>query len=330
MAETKRAVITSVGHYLPENRLTNHDLEQMVETNDEWIVKRTGIKERRILEDDDKATAFMGAEAARETLKKRGINADEIDVIVVATVTPDYMFPATACQIQNEIGASNAYGFDFSAACSGFLFALSTASQFIESGRAEKVMVIGSDKMSSIVDYTDRSTCILFGDGAGAVLLEASDDDTGLVDYIHHTEGDEDLALYQPAGGSLNPASEKTVADGMHYAKQDGRKVFKKATVGMADVCEEMLEKHDLTADDIDWLVPHQANQRIIDATANRMGLDKDKAMVNIDRYGNTTAATIPLCLYDWEEQLSHGDKLILTAFGGGYTWGSIYLKWGI
>lgn len=328
MAETKRAAITAVGHYLPENRLTNHDLEQMVETNDEWIRTRTGIEERRILKDDDKATAFMGAEAANEVLEKRGISADEVDVIIVATVTPDYLFPATACLVQSKIGASNAYAFDFSAACSGFLYALTTGANFVESGRAEKVLVIGSDKMSSIVDYTDRSTCILFGDGAGAVLLESSEDDTGIIDYIHRSEGDTNLALYQPAGGSLNPASEDTVKDRLHYAKQDGRTVFKKATVGMADISEEIMEKNNLKADDVAWLVPHQANLRIIDATANRMGLDNSKVMVNIDKYGNTTAATIPLCLYDWEDKLEHGDNLILAAFGGGYTWGSIYLKW--
>lgn len=330
MAETKRAAITAVGHYLPDNRLTNADLEEMVETNDEWIRTRTGIKERRILKDDDKATAFMGAEAAKEALDERGISAEEIDVIVVATVTPDYLFPATACLVQKEIGASNAYGFDVSAACSGFLFALTTGANFIESGRAQKVLVIGSDKMSSIVDYSDRSTCILFGDGAGAVLLEPSEDGTGIIDYIHRSEGDTDLALYQPAGGSLNPATEQTVAERLHFAKQDGRTVFKKATVGMADVSAEIMEKNDLGADDIAWLVPHQANLRIIDATANRMGLDSDKVMVNIDEYGNTTAATIPLCLYDWKDKLNHGDNLILAAFGGGYTWGSIYLKWGM
>lgn len=330
MAETKRAAVTAVGHYLPENILTNHDLEEMVETNDEWIRTRTGIKERRILKDEDKATAFMGAEAAKEILEQRGVSADEVDTIIVATVTPDYLFPATACLVQEEIGASNAYAFDLSAACSGFLYALTTGANFIESGRAEKVLVIGSDKMSSIVDYTDRSTCILFGDGAGAVLLEPSEDETGIIDYIHHTEGDTDLALYQPAGGSLNPASKATVANRLHYAKQDGRTVFKKATVGMADVSEEIMEKNDLTADDVAWLVPHQANLRIIDATANRMGLDNEKVMVNIDKYGNTTAATIPLCLYDWQDKLEHGDNLILAAFGGGYTWGSIYLKWGI
>jgi 3-oxoacyl-[acyl-carrier-protein] synthase-3 len=329
MAEATQAAITAVGHYLPENRLTNADLEEMVETNDEWIRTRTGIEERRILKDDDKATAFMGAEAAKEALEQRGISAEEIDTIILATVTPDYLFPATACLVQNEIGASNAYAFDLSAACSGFLYALTTGANFIESGRAEKVLVIGADKMSSIIDYTDRSTCILFGDGAGAVLLEASEDETGIIDYIHRSEGDTNLSLYQPAGGSLNPASEQTVADRLHYAKQDGRTVFKKATVGMADVSEEIMEKNNLTADDVAWLVPHQANLRIIDATANRMGLDSDKVMVNIDKYGNTTAATIPLCLYDWKDKLEHGDNLILAAFGGGYTWGSIYLKWG-
>lgn len=330
MAETKQAGITAVGHYLPENKLTNSDLEKMVETNDEWIRTRTGIEERRILKDEDKATAFMGAEAAKEALDQRGIDAREIDIIILATVTPDYLFPATACLVQERIGASNAYGFDLSAACSGFLYALSTGANFVESGQAQKVLVIGSDKMSSIVDYTDRSTCILFGDGAGAVLLEASADETGLIDYIHHTEGDTNGALCQPAGGSMNPATEGTVADRLHYIKQDGRTVFKKATVGMADVVSEIMQDNDLTADDISWLVPHQANLRIIDATANRMGLEREKVMVNINKYGNTTAATIPLCLYDWKDKLNHGDNLILAAFGGGYTWGSMYLKWGI
>jgi len=325
-----RAVITAVGHYLPENRLTNSDLEQMVDTNDEWIRTRTGIKERRILKDEDKATAFMGAEAAREVLEQRGIGAEEIDAIVLATVTPDYIFPATACLVQEYIGATNAYGFDLSAACSGFLYALTTGAHFIEAGQAEKVLVIGSDKMSSIVDYTDRSTCILFGDGAGAVLLEASDDQTGLVDYIHHTEGDTNGALCQPGGGSMNPASQETVAQRLHYIKQDGRVVFKKATVGMADVVTEIMEENDLTADDVEWLVPHQANLRIIDATAQRVGLEREKVMVNIDKYGNTTAATIPLCLYDWKDKLNHGDNLILAAFGGGYTWGAVYMKWGM
>lgn len=330
MAETKRAKITAVGHYLPETRLTNHDLEKMVDTNDEWIRTRTGIKERRILKDDDKASAFMGAEAAKEVLKRRGIPAEEIDVIIVATVTPDYLFPATACLIQEKIGASNAYGFDLSAACSGFLYALSTGGGLIGSGNAQKVLVIGSDKMSSIVDYTDRTTCILFGDAAGAVLLEASEDETGIIDYVNHTEGDTNLALYQHAGGSLHPASHETVDKREHVIRQDGRVVFKKATVGMADVSLEIMERNSLSADDVDWLVPHQANLRIIDATARRMGLSNEKVMVNIDKYGNTTAATIPLCLYDWKDTLKHGDNLVLAAFGGGYTWGALYLKWGI
>ncbi|MDX1638965.1 MAG: beta-ketoacyl-ACP synthase III [Balneolaceae bacterium] len=330
MAEIKRSKITAVGHYLPETRLTNHDLEKMVETNDEWIRTRTGIRERRILDDDDKATAFMGAEAAREILEEKDIDPGEIDAIIVATVTPDFLFPATACLVQERIGASNAFGFDLSAACSGFLFALTSGSALIESGRAEKVLVIGSDKMSSIVDYTDRSTCILFGDAAAAVLLEPSDDGTGIIDSIEYSEGDTDCALYQPAGGSRNPASQQTVAKRLHFIKQDGRTVFKKATEGMADVSLEIMERNNLEADDVAWLVPHQANKRIIDATARRMGLSSEKVMINIDKYGNTTAATIPLCLYDWKDQLEPGDNLVLAAFGGGYTWGATYLKWGI
>lgn len=314
---------------MPEDRLTNSDLEQMVDTNDEWIRSRTGIRERRILKDEDKATAFMGAEAAKEVLEQRDISAEELDVIIVATVTPDYLFPATGCLIQKFIGAENAYAFDVSAACSGFLFALTTGANMIESGRAKKVLVVGADKMSSIVDYTDRSTCILFGDAGAAVLLEESEDDTGIVDYIHNTEGETDGALYQPGGGSLNPTSEQTVCDRLHYVKQDGQAVFKKAIVRMANVSAEIMKKNNLSSDDVDWLVPHQANKRIIDATSERMGLDSEKVMVNIDKYGNTTAATIPLCLYDWKDKLKYGDDLILAAFGGGYTWGSIYVKWG-
>ena len=330
MPEIKRAKITAVGHFLPDDRLTNHDLEQMVETNDEWIQTRTGIKERRILKDEDKATAHMGIKAAEEAIEQRGIDPADIDVIVVGTVTPDYLFPATGCLIQKAIGATNAYAFDLSAACSGFLFALTTGANMIEAGRAKTVLVIGADKMSSILDFTDRSTCILFGDGAGAVLLEESDDEAGLIDYIHHTEGDTDRMLYQPAGGSLNPATAKTVEERQHFVKQDGRVVFKKATVGMADVSEEIMKRNDLTADDVDWLVPHQANKRIIDATAKRVGLPEDKVMINIQNYGNTTSGTIPLCLYDWKDELEFGDNLILASFGGGLTWGAIYLKWGI
>lgn len=330
MSQVKRAKITAVGHYLPEDKLTNYDLEEMVDTNDEWIRTRTGIKERRILQDDDKATVFMGSRAAEEALERRGIDASEIDAIIVGTVTPDYLFPATACLIQKEIGAENAFGFDLSAACSGFLFSLTTGTNYIESGRAEKVLVIGTDKMSSIIDYTDRATCILFGDGAGAVLLEASDDETGIIDYVNHTEGDTERSLYQEAGGSLNPATQKTVSNGKHFVQQDGRAVFKKAVVGMGDVCAEIMDKNNLSADDIDWMVPHQANLRIIEAAAERVDLSMDKVMVNIDKYANTTSGTIPLCLYDWKGELNYGDNLILTAFGGGYTWGAIYLKWGI
>lgn len=328
--EVKRAKITSVGHYLPEDRMTNKDLEKLVDTNDEWIRTRTGIEERRILKDPDKATAFMGAEAAKEVLENRGISAEEIDLIILATVTPDYFFPATACLVQEKIGAKNAFAFDLSAACSGFLYALSTGAMYIESGRAKKVLVIGTDKMSSILDFTDRSTCILFGDGAGAVLLEESDDETGIIDQKHYTEGDSECSLYQPAGGSRNPATEETVKKGLHYLQQDGRAVFKKATMGMADVSLEIMERNNLDPDDVAWLVPHQANLRIIDATARRMGLSNEKVMININKYGNTTAATIPLCLYDWKDKLNHGDNIILAAFGGGFTWGAIYLTWGM
>ena len=323
----RRAAITAVGHYLPEQRLTNSDLEEMVETNDEWIRTRTGIRERRILGDDGKATAFMATEAAQEALDKRGLAPDDVDVIVVATVTPDMLFPATACLVQDELGASNAWGFDLSAACSGFLYALTTGSQFIETGQADTVLVIGADKMSSIVDYTDRTTCILFGDAAGAVVLEA-DDEAGLVDAIHHVDGEHKDLLCMEGGGSLNPPTHETVDEGMHFLHQDGRQVFKFAVTRMADVCVEVMEQNGLTNDDVQYLVPHQANQRIIDATAKRMGLADDKVMSNIDRYGNTTAATIPLCLFDWEEELERGDGLVLTAFGGGFTWGASYLTW--
>jgi 3-oxoacyl-[acyl-carrier-protein] synthase-3 len=330
MADKRLAKITAVGHYLPESKLTNHDLEQMVDTNDEWIRTRTGISERRILKDPDKATSFMGTEAAKEVLEQRGIEPEEIDLIILATVTPDYLFPATACLVQKKLGAKNAFGFDVSAACSGFLFALTTGASYIESGNAKKVLVIGTDKMSSILDYEDRSTCILFGDGAGAVLLEPSDDGTGIMDFVNYCDGDINGALCQPAGGSLNPATKETVEKKDHFVHQDGRAVFKRATAGMADVSLEIMEKNDLAPDDVAWLVPHQANLRIIDATARRMGLDSEKVMVNIDKYGNTTAATIPLCLYDWKERLNHGDNIILSAFGGGFTWGATYLKWGM
>jgi 3-oxoacyl-[acyl-carrier-protein] synthase-3 len=324
----KRSKITGVGKYLPDYVMTNEELEKHVDTNDEWIRSRTGIAERRILKDPDKATSFMATHAAEDALKDAGVDAEEIDLIIVATVTPDYLFPATAALVQKRIGAKKAFGFDLSAACSGFLFALSTAGSMIESGRIKKALVIGADKMSSIMDFTDRTTCILFGDGAGAVVLEETDQDEGIVDFVQYTDGDENCMLYQPAGGSLNPATEETVKNKLHYIRQDGRSVFKKATEGMADVSLEIMKKNDLSADDVAWLVPHQANLRIINATARRMGLSEDKVMVNINKYGNTTAATIPLCLYDWKDKLNKGDKIILSAFGGGLTWGAIYLKW--
>ncbi len=326
----KRAKITGIGHYLPDYVLDNAELETMVDTNDEWIRTRTGISERRILKDPDKATSFMAAEAAKEALADAGVDAEEIDAIIVATVTPDYFFPASAALVQKKIGAKNAFGYDLSAACSGFVFALSEAAMMIESGRLKKILVIGADKMSSIVDFTDRATCILFGDAAGAVVLEETEetDEGGIIDFVQHTEGDDDCSLSQPAGGSLNPASVETVESKMHFIQQDGRVVFKKATEGMADVSLEIMEKNNLTSEDVAWLVPHQANLRIIQATARRMGLTEEKVMINIQKYGNTTAATIPLCLYDWKDQLKDGDNLILSAYGGGFTWGAIYLKW--
>ena len=299
----------------------------MVDTNDEWIRTRTGIRERRILKDDDKATAYMATEAAREVLDKRNLDPAEIDVIIVATVTPDTLFPATACRVQNDIGADQAWGFDFSAACSGFLFGLTNGAQYIESGQADTVLVIGADTMSSITDYTDRSTCILFGDAAGAVLLEPSDE-YGLVDTVHHVDGEHGDLLCMQGGGSLNPPTHETVDAKMHYIHQEGRQVFKFAVTRMADACVEIMERNDLGPEDVQYLVPHQANKRIIDATAQRMGLADEKVMMNIDRYGNTTAATIPLCLYDWEDDLRTDDAVILTAFGGGFTWGASYLTW--
>lgn len=321
------AAITAVGHFLPQERLTNADLEQMVDTSDEWIRTRTGIRERRILRDPNKATSYMATEAARECLQKRGIKPEDIELIIVATVTPDMFFPATACLVQANLGARNAWGFDLSAACSGFLFALSTAARFIESGKHERVLVIGADKMSTITDYTDRNNCILFGDAAAAVLLEP-DPACGLMDAVAYCDGQNWELLCMLGGGSLHPPTHETVDRKLHYLHQEGRSVFKLAVEGMAQVAVEIMERNNLTAEDVRYLVPHQANLRIIDATARRMGLSADKVMVNIDRYGNTTAATIPLCLYDWEQQLRRGDNLILAAFGGGFTWGAAYLKW--
>lgn len=299
----------------------------MVDTSDEWITTRTGIKERRILKDPLKATSDMGVEALKLLLEKRNISADEIDLIICATVTPDMLFPSTACLIADKIGAKNAFGFDLSAACSAFLFALDCGQKYISSGIYKKVIVVGADKMSSIVDYSDRKTCVIFGDGAGAVLLEPSED-SGIIDSILKVDGSGGQYLKMVAGGSLNPATSSTVQQGHHYIYQDGKTVFKFAVTNMANVSEEIMSKNNLTGDDINWLVPHQANLRIIDATARRMNIGADKVMINIQKYGNTTAATIPLCLSDWETKLKKNDNIILSAFGGGFTWGSVYLKW--
>lgn len=321
------AAITGIQGYVPDYILDNKELEKLVDTNDEWIVTRTGIKERRILK-GEKGSSDLGTEAIKGLLDKTNTSAEEIDLIICATVTPDMLFPSTACLIADKIGARNICAFDISAACSGFLYALTTASKFIESGSYKKVVVVGCDKMSSIVDYTDRTTCVLFGDGAGAVLLEPNSDGLGIMDYILKSDGSGGEFLKMKAGGSLHPASYETVDAREHFVYQDGQPVFKKAVKSMADVSEEIMKKNNLSSDDIAWLVPHQANKRIIDATSRRMGVGDEKVMLNIERYGNTTAGTIPLCLWDWEDQLKKGDNLVLAAFGGGFTWGSIYLKW--
>jgi len=328
MSQRLTAAITAVGGYVPEDKLTNFDLEKMVDTNDEWIRTRTGIEERRILKGEGKATSDMVVPAVLELCKKRGIQPAEIDCLIVATVTPDMVFPATANIVCDKIGAVNAWGYDMSAACSGFLFALTTGATYIESGRYKKVVVVGADKMSSIIDYTDRATCIIFGDGAGAVLLEPNTEGNGVLDSILRTDGSGKDYLHMKAGGSLKPASVETVTAKEHFAYQEGQAVFKFAVKGMADVSAELMERNKLTGDDIAWLVPHQANLRIIDATANRMGLAKEKVMINIQRYGNTTAGTIPLCLWEWEKQLKKGDNIVLSAFGGGFTWGATLVKW--
>ncbi len=323
------ATITAVGGYVPEDKLTNFDLEKMVDTNDEWIRTRTGIEERRILKEPGKASSDMAVPAIEEILRKKNLSPLDIDCVICATVTPDMVFPATANIICDKIGATNAWGFDLSAACSGFLFALTTGASYIESGRFKKVIVVGVDKMSAIIDYTDRATCIIFGDGAGAVLLEPTNDGTGILDSILKSDGSGRNYLHMKAGGSLKPATVETVMAKEHYAYQEGQTVFKFAVKGMADVSAALLERNQLTGDDIAWLVPHQANLRIIDATANRMGLSKEKVMINIQKYGNTTAGTLPLCLWDWEKQLKKGDNLVLAAFGGGFTWGATLVKWG-
>ncbi|HEX2630042.1 MAG TPA: beta-ketoacyl-ACP synthase III [Chitinophagaceae bacterium] len=328
MSKKITAAITSVGGYVPEDRLTNFDLEKMVDTNDEWIRTRTGVEERRILRGEGKATSDMVVPAVQDLCRKRGINPDEIDALIVATVTPDMVFPATANIACDKLGAKNAWGFDLSAACSGFLYAVTMGASLIESGRYKKVVVCGADKMSAIVDYTDRATCIIFGDGAGAILLEPNEEGYGIQDSLLKSDGSGCQHLHMKAGGSLKPASIETVTAREHFAYQEGQTVFKFAVKGMADVSAELLERNHLTGNDIAWLVPHQANLRIIDATANRIGLPKEKVMINIQKYGNTTAATIPLCLWEWESQLKKGDNIVLAAFGGGFTWGATLVKW--
>lgn len=320
------AAITAVQGYVPDDILSNEDLSKLVDTSDEWITTRTGIKERRIMRNG--ASSDMAAAAVEQLLAKKGIDPLEIDLVICGTVTPDHPFPSTANILSDKTGMKNAWSFDVNAACSGFLFALATGSQFIETGKYKKVIVVGVDKMTSIVDYQDRTTCVIFGDGAGAVLLEPNMEGLGLQDFILHSDGSGREFLVQPAGGSLHPASIETVENRQHYVKQEGQSVFKFAVTNMADVSAKIMEKNNLSSDDVQWLVPHQANLRIIDATANRMGLSKEKVMINIEKYGNTTAGTLPLCLWDFEKQLKKGDTLILSAFGGGFTWGAIYLKW--
>ena len=320
------AAITGVQGYVPEHVLSNEDLTKIVDTSDDWITTRTGIKERRIMKNG--ASSDMAAEAVKSLLKKKNIDPLEIELVVLASVTPDHLFPSTANILCDKVGMTNAWGFDLLAACSGFLFALTTASQFIENGRYKKVLVVGVDKMSSIVDYTDRTTCIIFGDGAGVVLLEPNEEGLGIQDHILRTDGSGREFLIQQGGGSVNPATIDSVEKKMHFIKQEGLQVFKFAVTKMADVSAEIMEKNNLSSDDVAWLVPHQANLRIIDATANRMGVSNDKVMINIQKYGNTTAGTLPLCLWDYEKQLKKGDNIILSAFGGGFTWGSVYLKW--
>jgi 3-oxoacyl-[acyl-carrier-protein] synthase-3 len=320
------AAITGVQGYLPDHILSNEDLSKIVDTSDEWITSRTGIKERRVMKDG--ASSDMGAEAVKGLLEKTNTSADEIDLVIVATVTPDYPFPSTSNVICDKVGMKNAWGYDLIAACSGFIYGLATGAQFIETGRYKKVIVVGVDKMTSIIDYQDRTTCVIFGDGCGAVMLEPDTEGFGVQDFLLHADGSGRQYLIQPAGGSANPASMETVEQRGHFVKQEGKQVFKFAVTNMADVSAEIMEKNNLSSDDVDWLVPHQANLRIIDATANRMGLSKDKVMINIQKYGNTTAGTLPLCLWDYEKQLKKGDNIILSAFGGGFTWGAVYLKW--
>ena len=322
------AAITAVGKYVPDYTLTNKELESLVETNDEWIFTRTGIKERRILKDADKGTSYLAIKAAEDLIAKRGIDPSEIDMVIIGTATPDMNVASTAVYVATEIGATNAFGYDLQAACSSFLYAMSTASAYIESGRYKKVLVIGADKMSSIVDYTDRTTCIIFGDGAGAALFEPNEEGLGFQDEYLRGDAVGREFLRIEAGGSLKPTSQETLDSRQHFIKQEGKTVFKYAVSNMADASEKILKRNNLTNDDVDWLAPHQANQRIIEATARRINLDKSKVLQNIQNYGNTTSATLPLLLADFEDQLKKGDNIIFAAFGGGFTWGAVYLKW--
>jgi 3-oxoacyl-[acyl-carrier-protein] synthase-3 len=322
------AAITAVGGYVPDFVLSNKILETMVDTNDEWITSRTGIKERRILKGEGLGTSYLAIQAAKDLLKKGNINPLEIDLVIMATATPDMLVASTGVYVASQIGATNAFSYDLQAACSSFLFGMSTASAYIESGRYKKVLLIGADKMSSIIDYTDRTTCIIFGDGAGAVLFEPNFEGLGFQDEIMKSDGIGRDYLKMDAGGSMLPPSHETVNDKKHFIFQDGKQVYKYAVTGMADVSEKIMQKNNLTNDDVDWLIAHQANKRIIDATSSRMGVDDSKVLINIEKYGNTTSATLPLLLFDFEKKFKKGDNLIFAAFGGGFTWGSIYLKW--
>jgi 3-oxoacyl-[acyl-carrier-protein] synthase-3 len=323
-----RAAITGINGWVPDYILTNDELGKIVDTNNDWIMTRTGIRERRILREKGKGTSDIGAPAVMGLLEKTGTRPEEIDLLICATVTPDYAFPATANIICDKCGLKNAWSYDINAACSGFVFALQTGAKFIESGTYRKVIIVGAEKMSMMTDYMDRTTCVLFGDGAGAVLLEPTTEELGVMDGIMKTDGAGREFLHQKGGGAVKPASQETIDNREHYIYQEGQSVFKFAVVGMADVSVEIMEKNNLKAEDVAWLVPHQANLRIIDATARRMGLSKEKVMINIDRFGNTTSATIPLCLWEWENKLKKGDNIILSAFGGGFTWGAIWIKW--
>jgi 3-oxoacyl-[acyl-carrier-protein] synthase-3 len=324
------AAITAVSGYLPPFVLTNTDLEKMVDTNEEWIVSRTGIRQRHILKGEGLGTSDMAAPAVKDLLAQRGLEATDIDLLICATVTPDLVFPATANIICDKIGANRTFGFDLTAACSSFIYALTVGAKFIESGTHKRVVVVGADKMSSIIDYNDRATCIIFGDGAGAVLLEPSEDGNGLIDSVHYSDGSGRTFLHQKAGGSVKPASHATIEAREHFVYQEGAVVFKAAVKGMSEVVQEVMQRNHLTTENVKWLVPHQANKRIIDTVARMADFPIEKVMINIDKYGNTTSATIPLCLWEWQNQLKAGDNLILTAFGGGFTWGAIYLKWAI